>query len=263
MADCVGTLLAAADSSVRVLTDDAAVVEAVVEARYGGADGPGIDLLCGSDSLKQLERDFVVGSKASELVAGDAVTLRSRVGDEPALPTLVCTDAAVVAVIPVGGGEAVAAPVEAADARTRLTDLYRSLWAGAVPYSVDLPPYETMLSVAERTVGSAVREDFETAAGVVHRGDGEVPLKPVALAVVVGARHEAFVADITEWAETTGIASQGTVSNVKNDLREVGVVETDEVAHGVGRPRQRLRFADECFASLSVEELVATVRTVL
>jgi hypothetical protein len=163
----------------------------------------------------------------------------------------------------VGGSEVVATPVTDDAARDRLRELYRSLWEAAVPHTVDLPPYSTMLSVAERTVGRAVREDFAAAAEALDRRNSGASVKPVALAILVGARHEAFVTDITEWVETVGLATQGTVSTVKTELEDLDVVATDDVVHGVGRPRQQLRFADDSFTTLTVEELVAAVQPVL
>jgi hypothetical protein len=262
--ECVAELLSEPASSVRMLVDDAALLRAVVRVcRDGDVDTPRVDLLCTSDALGGLEREFVVGAEASELVADGVVSIRSRADEGPDLPALVFRDAAVTALVPVGGSEVVATPVTDDGARDRLQELYRSLWETAVPHTIDLPPYSTMLSVADRTVGRAVREDFAAAAEALDSRNSGASVKPVALAILVGARHEAFVADITEWAEAIGLATQGTVSKVKTELEDLDVVTTDDVAHGVGRPRQQLRFADDSFTTLTVEELIAAVQPVI
>ena len=255
-------LLPPTESSLRILTDDSAVIETLVGvSRTAEAEQGTTELLCSQESLKQLERDFVTESHASHLAAESRISFRSRTDTEPELPTLVFDGSGVTALLPVGGHEIAPLAVEAADTRQRLKRLYHSMWESGLPFTPDLPPYPAMLSLADQHLGTAVRDDFETATEVLQqRTDGE-SLKPVALVIVLGARHQTFVADIADWTETTGLATQATVSKVKTELEELGVVATESVPHGVGHPRQQLRFAEDSFNTLAIEELVATVQS--
>jgi hypothetical protein len=88
-------------------------------------------------------------------------------------------------------------------------------------------------------------------------------LDPVTVGLLVGASHELEFSDLVEWGEDSGLASRAKFSRTKQRLEAAGIIDTDSVNIGVGRPRQRLILADEALASLDASELVATARTVL
>jgi len=81
----------------------------------------------------------------------------------------------------------------------------------------------------------------------------------------VGQRlwHELLLNDIVDWAETSTLATQGTVSKLKQRLEAVDLIGTESESVGVGRPRQRLVLSDESMGSLPADELVAHAQSVL
>ena len=219
--------------------------------------------LCSPETLKQLGKDFIVATKISELVANNQLSIRTSTSADPNTPTLLLSQERVVNLLGLDGGEAVQIEITDEDICTRLWEQYRSEWEMGMPESIDTPPYSRLLALAEHKLGADIRDDIATAYSAMEsRTPGDRP-EPVTVGLLVGAKHNLLLRDVVEWAETSTLATQGTVSKLKQQLENVGVITTESENIGVGRPRQRLALADESFESLAADELVANVQTVL
>jgi response regulator of citrate/malate metabolism len=84
-------------------------------------------------------------------------------------------------------------------------------------------------------------------------------LDPVTRLLVVAARERHELRSVVECATATGLCSRGTASRVKRRLEDAGIVDTEPVSSGVGRPRQRLLLADDSLKSMEVAELIQIV----
>lgn len=255
------------DSSIsewRIRSADEDFLVSVIETLQGTEEPDvTVEWLCDSAIVKQIEKDFLIATKASELTANDQLAIRVST-DEPAnTPTVLLSPETAVTLLPLTGDEAVQIEITDDEATARLWEKYETEWEVAIPESIDTPPYSRLLALADHKMGSAVREDLDSAYGAIEcRAPGDRP-EPVTVGLLVGAKHDLLLRDIVEWAETTTLATQGTVSKLKQQLEEIGVVTTESENIGVGRPRQRLTLAEESFESMAADELVANVQSVL
>lgn len=251
-------------SNRRILTDDFEVLTAVAEELddQGGAES-GIKLLCSSDILKQLDRDFLVASTASDLVADSVLNLRAQTGANLHLPTLIFHQSSVLCVLPIGGGDVTTTLVDGEEAKSRLAEHYQSEWKTALPHSIDAPPYSRLLALADQQFDHKTSADMDSGFAVGRTRAPEDRPDPILVSLLICAKNEQLLTDVVEWADTLGLATQGTVSKLKSNLEESGLIDIVEESAGVGRPRQRLRLADESFYSLSAEELIANMQAAL
>ena len=64
------------------------------------------------------------------------------------------------------------------------------------------------------------------------------------ISLLIAAKNEVLLYDISKWGEDVGIASKATFSRTKSRLEESGVITTEKVPIDVGRPRLRLQLGD-------------------
>jgi hypothetical protein len=247
-----------------VTTSFETVTDLVVQAtRMDEDDRPEeIRLLTDSDTLRALDRDFIVASNARDLMLDGRLEARSFAAE--GAPTLFVSSAGVTSCIPLGGGDVAAVDVDNEEFLDRVTRRYDTAWDDAMPHAVQTPPYSRLISMVGETLGPDVEADISTALESMAetRAPGD-RLDPVTVGLLVGASHELEFSDLVEWGEDSGLASRAKFSRTKQRLEEAEIVDTDSVNIGVGRPRQRLVLADEALAELSPEELIATAQSVL
>lgn len=248
----------------RIRTADREFLVAVIETLQGAdAENVTVEWLCDAETLKQLEKDFLIATKTSELAANDQLSIRASTEEASNTPTVLLNPEKAISLLPVGGAEAVQIEMTDQDITSRLWETYETEWEMGIPESIDTPPYSRLLTLAEHKLGASVKDDLHSAYGAIEcRSPNDRP-EPVTVGLLVGAKHNLLLRDVVEWAETSTLATQGTVSKLKQQLEDIGVVTTESENIGVGRPRQRLILADDSFDSLSAGELVANVQSVL
>jgi hypothetical protein len=255
------------DSSVddwRVRSANKQFLIAVIETLQGDdAAGVTVEWLSDSETLKHLEKDFLISTKMSELTANSQLSIRTSTDGATNTPTVLLSPEKAVSLLPLTGDEAVQVEITDEAITTRLWERYDTEWEMGIPESVDTPPYSRLLSLADHKLGEAVSEDLDSAYGAIESRTPDDRPEPVTVGLLVGAKHDLLLRDVVEWAETSTLATQGTVSKLKQQLEDVGVITTTSENIGVGRPRQRLTLADESFESLPADELVANVQSVL
>jgi hypothetical protein len=215
----------------------------LVEEMDALADPPTVRVLAAPDPLKAVMDDFIVAGNAADLVARDALEIRTL--DEPPNNSLLVSETTVQAVVQ--AGERVGAlNTDDESFVTDVREFYDAVWADASEFSLRTPPLtrvrETLAAdIDEETAADfeAVLDSFETA-----RGDGD-GLDEVTMCILVAARNGELLYDISKWGEDVGLASKATFSRTKTRLEDVGAIDTEKVPIDVGRPRLRLRLADD------------------
>ena len=248
----------------RIRTTDPTFLTAVTETlQTADSENLQVEWLSTSETLKQLEKDFLIATKISELTASGRLSIRTTTSEETASPTVLLNTEKAVSFLPLDGTEAVEMTITDENISTQLWEKYESEWEMGIPESIDAPPYSRLLALAECKLGATASEDIDNAfTAIERRTPGQQP-EPVTVGLLVGAKHNLLLRDVVEWAETSTLATQGTVSKLKQQLEQVGVVTTESENIGVGRPRQRLLLSNGNYESLAVDELVANVQTVL
>lgn len=149
--------------------------------------------------------------------------------------------------------------VEEEGFRSSVAETYERQWTASRPAEVPAPARSRLL----RTFADAFPEAAETLAAVLSAEpsvERDGPLDPVTAVTLVAARHRVQTLELSEWAEGLGFSSRTELSRVTNRLEERGLIATERVPHGVGRPRQRLGVARDALADCPPSEFVAVAR---
>lgn len=216
---------------------------------------PDARVLYPADRLEGLFRDFCLATRAAELIERNALAIR-RI--DRVTQRVTVTDEEAYAHVSLNGRTRALSVSEASFTRS-IRETYERQWDASESVSVSAPPRATFV----RTFRDSFPEAAETLAEALS-GDVSVArsdeLDPVTVTTLVAARHGIQTLQLSEWAEDIGFSSRTELSRVTNRLTDRGLVSTERVPHGVGRPRQRLRLADERLESCSPDEFVRRAR---
>lgn len=233
----------------------------IVEELSSDADDTAVQLLATEAVLKDVMDDFLVASAAADLI--EAGRLELKTGAEDAENALVLTTTDVIALIKMDGTVAGLA-TDDADFVERVGDTYRNHWAAADAFGLRTPAIGRVRSTLEDEIGDEAESDFTTVLDSLEtaRG-GSDGLDEVTISLLVAAKNEALLYDISKWGEDVGIASKATFSRTKTDLEDKGVIDTEKVPIDVGRPRLRLKLGDDRLAEADTDELAIVAMKLL
>lgn len=261
----VGAILAEAMSTdpetVLVVNPGRHTTRRIVEELSLAGSGPTVRLLATDFVLKDVLGDFLVGSIAADLI--EAGRLELRTGAENAENALVLTDDAIIALIKMDGSVAGLSTEDGAFV-DKVAETYLEYWDDATAFRLRTPALGRVQTTLEAEIGHAARSDFSAILDSLEtaRGNGE-GLDEVTICLLVAARNEVLLYDISKWGEDVGIASKATFSRTKTELEEEGIIGTEKVPIDVGRPRLRLKLADERLQSAGANELAGIVMETL
>ncbi|WP_394338167.1 transcriptional regulator TbsP domain-containing protein [Halorubrum ezzemoulense] len=103
-----------------------------------------------------------------------------------------------------------------------------------------------MKQTLQEEIGDDIAADLdEVLAHAEKIANSNEYLSIVEIMLILAARNEVLLYDISKWGEHTGIASKATFSRVKSALEDAGLIETEKVPVDIGRPRLRLIATDE------------------
>ncbi|WP_049997524.1 transcriptional regulator TbsP [Halococcus sediminicola] len=261
VAEIYRTVFADAPDEALVVVPAATSVERLVAVLADLDSPPTVRLLAFDDTLKTVLDDFLVASMAADLVADGTLSLRTTedAGTGPVIVTgetvvsLVTADQRVAAL-----GTDDEAFVESA------REQYDERWAESPDYSLRTPPMSRVRETMAEAFDPAMREDFDAVLASLEtaRGDGD-GLDEVTISLLVAAKNEELLYDISKWGEDTGVASKATFSRTKTRLEEMGLLDTTKVPIDVGRPRLRLLLGDERLAEADAGELAAVASSLV
>jgi len=193
--------------------------------------------------LKDVVDDFIVASNAADLV--EAGTLSLTTGNAGDQNSLIVTEHAVLSLVTTG--ERVAALVTDDDEFVESTyETYTTAWEEAPEFKLRTPSISVVRESLATDLSEDVQADFDTVLSSLQtaRGDGQ-GLDEVTISLLVAAKNDILLYDISKWGEDIGIASKATFSRTKTKLEDLGLVDTEKVPIDVGRPRLRQADADQ------------------
>ena len=262
VADTLTTALeesfSAADEELYLINPTYETIEELVDVL--DADGPTVRLLASEGTLKTVTDDFLVASAAADHVKAGTLEFRAAETDAN---TLVVTDSTVVALV--DGGDS-AAGLTTTD-ETFVDSAYSRVdaaWDDAEAFDLRTPALSRVRGSLEDELGEATVDDFDSVLDSLEtaRGDGD-GLDEVTVSILVAAKNEDLLYDISKWGEDIGIASKATFSRTKTNLEDRGLIDTEKVPIDVGRPRLRLQLGDDRLTDVSAGELVSVAQSVL
>ncbi len=260
--DILESILAeASGTTYAVNPSEEAIEEFVNVATAFDGDLPSVRMLADERTLKDVMDDFIVASNAADLINEEVLELRTI----EAVPenSLLVTENQVVAVV--HAGDRVGGLVTEDDEFvTKTQTTYSERWADAQAYNLRTPPISEVKTTLAEDISTDAQEDFSS---ILHsletaRGDGD-GLDEVTISLLVAAKNDALLYDISKWGEDVGIASKATFSRTKTKLEDMGLIDTEKVPIDVGRPRLRLKIGDERLRDADNGQLASVAQSIL
>ena len=252
--DILQTALTEASDDLLVIDPTETTIRALVDvATEFDGELPAVRLLAAERALKETMEDFLVASRAADLIDADRLSIRTLA--EPAANALLVSEASVQALV--AAGDRIGALTTDDDAFVgSARESYDAQWEAAEPFSLRTPPISRVRDTLASDISEAVRTDFDAVLADLDtaRGDGD-GLDEVTVSLLVAARNEVLLYDISKWGEDVGIASKATFSRTKTRLEDMGLIATEKVPIDVGRPRLRLQLGDDQLREADADEL--------
>jgi hypothetical protein len=260
--DILTTILSNAEDDLLVINPTADTIEALVAVATAlDGDLPAVRVVADESLLKNVVDDFIVASNAADLVDSGVLSLRTGVDREE--NSLVVTESAVLSLVTTD--ERVAALVTDDEAFVDAAyEGYTSAWENAAEFALRTPSISVVRESLEADISEEIRADFDTVLSSLQtaRGDGQ-GLDEVTISLLVAAKNEILLYDISKWGEDIGIASKATFSRTKTRLEDMGLIDTEKVPIDVGRPRLRLKLGDDRLRQSDADQLAGVAQSVL
>ena len=224
-------------------------------------DLPTVHMLADERTLKDVMGDFIVASNAADLIDAGALELRTL--EQAPENSLLITEDTVVAVV--HAGDRVGGLVTDDDEFIGAAfETYAGRWDGADAFNLRTPPITRVRDTLSDEISPDAEADFTAILDSLEtaRGDGE-GLDEVTISLLVAARNEALLYDISKWGEDVGITSKATFSRTKTKLEDMGLIDTEKVPIDVGRPRLRLKIGDERLDDADNGQLATVAQSIL
>jgi hypothetical protein len=258
--DVLSTALEGAADDAFVINASQYAIERLVETLDSMDDPPSVRLFIDEEPMKALTDDFLVASVVADLVANDTLSVRTL--DTVPRHALVLTETEMMSVIE-GDNQAAGLTTEAEAFVSDLYDRYDDQWEQAESFSLRTPAISHVRETLEADISPEAVADFNRILETLEtaRGDGD-GLDEVEISLLVAAKNNILLYDISRWGEDIRLASKATFSRSKNQLEDAEIIETEKVPIEVGRPRLRLKLKSDV-ADVSPAELVERTQAAL
>ena len=254
------TTLAEATDACWIVDPTPETIKAAVDVASDGDTAAQLRLLAAEDTLKTAFEEFLVASRTADLVADNDLAVRTRGGDTT--NSLVVTDHGVTAVV--AAGEQVAGlRADKPDFVETTQAAVADRWADAEAFRLRTPAISEIRATLSDDIGGGIREDFDAVLDSLETAGGDSALDEVTISLLIAARNEVLLYDISKWGEDVGIASKATFSRTKSRLEDANVITTEKVPIDVGRPRLRLQLGDDRLRTAQTADLAAVAAELL
>ena len=244
---------AGGDDELLVVDPSTETIVSLIEAAVGRDDLPKMSMLADERTLKDVMDDFLVASKAADLVADESLDL--RVLSEEADNALFVSESRVVVLVSSDDNVA-ALSTDDDEFVAEVFATHSAAFEEAEEYGLRTPAISRVRETMAAEIDEETRDDFDAVIASVEsaRGDGD-ELDEVTISLLVAAKNDVLLYDISKWGEDVGIASKATFSRTKTRLEDMGILDTEKVPIDVGRPRLRLKLGDERLHGVDADEL--------
>ena len=239
---------------------DEALVEALITVLRDRDGPPTVHLLTTKSVLRWVRDDFDLASKAADLVKSGTLSIQT---EEGALENqLVISDGSVVSLV-TAGEHLVGLPADHKEFVGAVNEKWNDRWNRADEFSLRTPGCSQIEESLNKEFGSEVETDFQAMLEAVEGTRSDENLNVVDICLLVAAKHELLLYDISKWGENLGVASKATFSRGKNNLEENGLIKTEKVPIDVGRPRLRLLFGKDELENADIDQLPSVAQRLL
>ena len=260
--DILQSALTEADDDLLLIDPTEATIRSFVEiaTSFDGAL-PTVRMLADERVIKSTMEDFLVASKAADLIDNGLLSLRTPT--ETVGNSLLLSSHSVLALVEAGDRIA-ALTTEDDEFVEQARQTYNQQWEVAEPFHLRTPPISRIRETLAADISEQVQADFDAVLGSLGsaRGNGDSP-DEVTISLLVAAKNEVLLYDISKWGEDVGIASKATFSRTKTKLEDNGLIATEKVPIDVGRPRLRLQLGDDRLREAAASDLAAISQELL
>lgn len=241
---------AASGSTYYVIDPPSAFVTALGPGITEADDPPAVRLLSARPPLRELRQDFLAASEAANHIEDGVLEIRERRspdGEElrRTESPLVLGEGAIHSLLTLGDGRGARLSGRGGSFQGEAWERCERLWEESDEFPLRTPARQRVAATLESEMGERFREDFEESLTQASSMRNPAEFEEVTAALLVGAKHGVLHYELSRWGEDVGLASRATFTRRKNRLEEMGVIETENVEAGVGRPRQRLELTGE------------------
>jgi hypothetical protein len=261
--DILDAALGETDGELLIVDPSAEAIESLIDvATAFEGDLPTMRMIADESVLKSVMDDFIVASNAADLIDAGTLSMRTA-ADEGVDNSLLVTDDAVRAVVTAGDRVAALTTDDETFVESAF-ESYTDLWESAPEFKLRTPPISRVRETLDSDIGETSREDFDSVLASLEtaRGDGD-GLDEVTISLLVAAKNDVLLYDISKWGEDVGIASKATFSRTKTKLEDMGLIDTEKVPIDVGRPRLRLKLGDDQLKSANTDQLASVAMSML
>ena len=259
--DLLRTELSAAPTESYLVNPSRETIEELVSVMSTLESPPTVRLLAAERPLKDVMDDFIIASRAANLVADGVLSIRTV--ESPPENAMFVTDDEVVAIV--AAGETVAGlTTDDDDFVGSARDRYDTVWDGADEFGLRTPALTKVRDTLSADISEATATDFDEVLASLQtaRGNGD-GLDEVTISLLVAAKNGELLYDISKWGEDIGIASKATFSRTKTKLEDMGLIDTEKVPIDVGRPRLRLMLGDDRLEDADSDQLANVAQSLL
>ncbi|MFB6113258.1 MAG: transcriptional regulator TbsP [Halodesulfurarchaeum sp.] len=246
---------------VYVVNPNRAILERVIDAVCSTNARTDVRAIGDRSTLKEVFEDFIIASHVADLIENGNLGVRS-IPDYERTPVFVTPDrvtALLEAESHIGG----LSTAEGGFPETLFATIEHE-WNTAEQFELRTPARSRITETLEESLGNQVRADFEaTLDGLESLEQEGSVLDEVSISLLVAAKNEVLLYDISKWGEDVGIASKATFSRTKTKLEDYGVIDTEKVPIDVGRPRLRLKLHEDAPSGDDPIRLVEFARSAL
>lgn len=260
--DILHTTLTEATDDLLIIDPTEAAIEALVDvATAFDGEIPTVRMLAEERAVKETMEDFLVASRAADLI--DAGSLSIRTLTDPAANSLLVSDDSVLAIVSAGDRIAALTTDDSSFVESA-RETYNEQWETAEPFHLRTPPITRVRETLAEDIGEDARADFDAVLTGLDtaRGNGN-GLDEVTISLLIAARNEVLLYDISKWGEDVGIASKATFSRTKTRLEDTGLIATEKVPIDVGRPRLRLQLGDDRLRDADASDIARISQEIL
>nr|WP_204959934.1 DUF5821 family protein [Salinigranum salinum] len=260
--DILSTVLSESDDELLVINPTPDAIEALVSiATTFDGDLPRVRVVADESLLKDVVDDFIVASNAADLVDAGVLSLKTGIDGEE--NSLIVTESSVLALVTTDEHVAALA-TDDEEFVDSAYETYAAIWENASAFKLRTPSISVVRESLASDISEEIRADFDTVLSSLQtaRGDGQ-GLDEVTISLLVAAKNDILLYDISKWGEDIGIASKATFSRTKTKLEDMGLIDTEKVPIDVGRPRLRLKLGDDRLRQADADQLAGVAQSLL
>ena len=254
------TILAEESGEIVAVGFDEDSTREFIEVLAESDEPPKARLLVEEDVLKWVRDDFILASTAADLL--EEGTLEVRAATDQLDGALVVTEETIISLL-TSDKHSAALVTDDAEFVAAARERWNGDWNSGDEFDLRTPARSRVLESLGEEFGSEMESDFRAALDSVESMNDDSKLDEVGLSLLVAAKHEQLLYDISRWGEDAGVASKATFSRTKTHLEGHGLLDTEKVPIEVGRPRLRLLVGDERLRETAIEKLPSVARELL